>query len=137
MELSACSLLQPGLLGRPWAGRNRDTVPPKDCMDPQLPGLTSFLQALPKICVFLCDAPAELPFIPLDAPTKNRLASPSEQGEEGSLNAEHAERGKGAHGPKAGLTQTLPICEHLQKSELFIKQAMFSVLQLKQLKTQE
>lgn len=32
------------------------------------------------------------------------------------------------------LTQTLPICEHLQKPELFLKQAMFSVLQLKQLK---
>lgn len=55
-------------------------------------------------------------------------------GEEGSLNAKHAEHGKGAQGPKAVLTQTLPICEHLQKSELFLKQAMFSVMQLKQLK---
>lgn len=49
-----CSLLQPGMPDRPWPGRNRNTVPPKDCMDPQFPGLISFLQALPKICVFLC-----------------------------------------------------------------------------------
>lgn len=51
---SLCSLLQPGLLARPWAGRSNDTVPPMDCMDSQFPGLTSFLQALPKICMFLC-----------------------------------------------------------------------------------
>lgn len=67
-------------------------------------------------------------------PTAQQAGISLEQAEEGSLNAKHAERGKGAEGPKAVLTQTFPICEHLQKSELFLKQAMFSVFQLKQLK---
>lgn len=67
-------------------------------------------------------------------PTAEQAGISLEQGEEGTLNAKHGQCGKGAEGPKAVLTQTLPICEHLQKSELFLKQAMFSVLQLKQLK---
>lgn len=41
-----CSLLQPGVLDRPWAGRSRDTLPPKDGREPQFPGLTSSLQDL-------------------------------------------------------------------------------------------
>lgn len=41
-----------------WTGRGLggtgDTVPRREHMDPQFPGLTSFLQALPKVCISLC-----------------------------------------------------------------------------------
>lgn len=48
------SLLQPGLLDRPWAGRNRGHSPTQGERGSAIPRFDIFLQALPKICLPLC-----------------------------------------------------------------------------------
>lgn len=48
-----CSLLLPELLDRPWAGRKRGHSPTQGVHGSAIPRLDIFLQALPKICVFL------------------------------------------------------------------------------------